>query len=114
MKIFRFSGLLQNSDFGWRSASGAAISPFTDGTLLASEVSSASERPVTRWKDFRENCQAMTDNGVREHGRTHLEKLHRLCLLEQALIAALNQPTVSLDMTEVRKKGLLSVLRRAR
>ncbi|MFZ0277164.1 MAG: hypothetical protein WAL60_09510 [Candidatus Sulfotelmatobacter sp.] len=55
----------------------------------------------------------MTDNGVREHDRTHLEKLHRLCLLEQALIGALNQPTVSLDMTVVRKKGLLAVLRRS-
>jgi hypothetical protein len=55
----------------------------------------------------------MTDNGVREHDGTHLEKLHRLCLLEQALVAALNQPTVSLDMAEARKKGLLAVLRRA-
>ena len=55
----------------------------------------------------------MTDNGVRKHDRTHLEKLHCPCLLEQALITALNQPTVSLDMTEIRKKGLLAVLRRS-
>jgi hypothetical protein len=55
----------------------------------------------------------MTDNDAREHDGTHLEKLHRLCLLEQAFVAALNQPTVSLDVTEARKKGLLEVLRRA-
>jgi DNA-binding transcriptional ArsR family regulator len=55
----------------------------------------------------------MTDNGVRKHDPTHLEKLHRLCSLEQALVDALNQPTVSLHLTKVRKKGLLAALRRA-
>jgi hypothetical protein len=46
---------------------------------------------------------------IREQSCT--DKEQRLRLLEQDLIAALKRPKVDLDMTEVRKKGLLAVLR---
>jgi antitoxin ParD1/3/4 len=40
------------------------------------------------------------------------DKERRLHSLEQELIAASNAPTIELSMTEVRKRGLLAVLRK--
>jgi len=51
------------------------------------------------------------DKSMPEHERIRRDRERRLRLLEKDLVAALNQPTVNLDMSKMRKKGLLAALR---
>jgi hypothetical protein len=52
-----------------------------------------------------------TPKSISSHERIRLDRERRLQLLEKDLILAAGQPTTALDMTEVQKKGLLTVLR---
>lgn len=54
------------------------------------------------------------DKLVSAHERFRVARERRLEMLEQSLVAALEGPMVRLDMDEVRKKGLLAVLRSVR
>jgi hypothetical protein len=56
--------------------------------------------------------QEPTDKSSPRHERTGLDKDRRLHPLEQDLIAAVKAPTIELSLAEVRKKGLLAVLRK--